>query len=80
MAAGRVGVLDGGLPAWKAQGLDLDDREVPEAEAQKAAEAASQEPSNASTYQASLQVLAFEYGSVGQHDACRDTYLAFLST
>ena len=55
-AAGRVGVLNGGLPAWKAQGLPLDEQAVPEAEAQKAVNAAGAQSASSPGYQAALQV------------------------
>ena len=49
-------MLDGGLPAWRAQGLDLDEQEVSESEAHKAGKAAAKPPGAGSSYQATLQV------------------------
>ncbi len=52
-------MLDGGLPAWKEQGLPLDSSPVDEAAVRAPAEAAQQQqaaPQATSSYKAKLQV------------------------
>ena len=51
----RVAVLDGGFPAWEAQGLPVDDSSISK-EAVEAAAAACAKPPSTSKYAAHLQV------------------------
>jgi 3-mercaptopyruvate sulfurtransferase SseA len=51
----RVAVLDGGLPAWKAEGYPLDTADVSEDEVDAAA-AAARQPGASGRYPAKLQV------------------------